>query len=74
VKGKTYFWCTHHTSPLWALHNPESFPNLYRLNPKYAELEAAHKAKGTDTEPTAADITLKGALAAMDNSDEELEE
>jgi hypothetical protein len=22
MNGKTYFWCTHHTNPMWALHNP----------------------------------------------------
>ncbi len=74
VKGKTYHWCTHHANPLWSLHNPDSFPNLCRLNPRYAELEAAHKAGGKAVEPTAEDITLQSALAAIDNSDSETEE
>jgi hypothetical protein len=71
VKGKTYHWCHHHANPLWALHNPDAFPNLCRLNPKYDELEAAHKARGKGNEPRAADMTLQGALAAIDNLDEE---
>jgi hypothetical protein len=57
MKGKTYHWCTHHTNPLWSLHNPDAFPNLCRLNPKYAELEAAHSKKGGN-EPAAEDMTL----------------
>ncbi len=28
VKGKTYYWCTYHANPLWALHNPNAFPNV----------------------------------------------
>jgi hypothetical protein len=75
VKGKTYYcWCTHHARPLWALHKPDGFPNLCRLNPKYAELEAAHKAGEKAGEPTAADMTLQRALAAIENSDSEVEE
>jgi hypothetical protein len=74
VKGKTYYWCTHHTNPLWALHNPDAFPNLCRLNPKYAELEAAHKGGGKAGEPTAGDITLQQALAAIETSDSDGEE
>ena len=74
VKGKTYHWCTHHTNPLWALHNPDAFPNLCRLNPKYTKLEAAHKAGEGGTEPTAESITLQSALAAIENSDSEAEE
>jgi hypothetical protein len=61
VKGKTYYWCTHHASPLWALHNPDGFPNLCRLHPKYAKLEAAHKAGERADEPTAANMTLQSA-------------
>ncbi len=45
VRGKTYNWCTHHSTPLWTLHNLDLFPNLCRYNPKYNELEAAWKAK-----------------------------
>jgi hypothetical protein len=74
VKGKTYHWCTHHANPLWSLHNPDSFPNLCRLNPRYDELEAAHKAGGKGSEPAAGDMTLQDALAAIDDSDCEAEE
>jgi hypothetical protein len=41
VKDKTYIWCTCHKQPQWTLHNPDSFPNLCKYHPKYAELEAA---------------------------------
>jgi hypothetical protein len=75
VKGKTYHWCTHHTTPLWTLHNPDSFPNLCRYNPKYAELEKAFSGGAGDSdgdkEPTAADMKLADALAAIQESDEE---
>jgi hypothetical protein len=75
VGGKTYYWCTHHTNPMWALHNPTAFPDLCRLHPKYKEMEAAHKAKkGGATggkDPTAADIQLSQAMAAIDESDSE---
>jgi hypothetical protein len=72
VQGKTYYWCTHHKNPMWALHNPNSFPNLCRGHPKFAEMEAAFKKKG-GSEPTASDITLQAALAALsdDESDGE---
>jgi hypothetical protein len=74
-KRKTYYWCMYHANPLWALHNPDSFPNLWRLSPKYAELEAAHKGGGKGSEPAAAgDMTLQDALAAFRNSDLEAEE
>jgi hypothetical protein len=74
VKGKTYHWCTHHASPLWSLHKPNAFPNLCRLNPRYAKLEAAHKGGGKGREPAAGDMTLQDALAAIDDSDCEVEE
>jgi hypothetical protein len=74
VKGKTYHWCTHHANPLWALHNPDAFPNMCRCNPKYDELENAHKAGEGGKEPTAEDITLQSALAAIEYSDSEAEE
>jgi hypothetical protein len=73
MNGKTYFWCTHHTNPMWALHNPTAFPDLCRLHPKYTEMEAAHKAKNQGAAagkvPTAADIQLSQALAAVEESD-----
>jgi hypothetical protein len=34
VNGKTYYWCTHHPTPMWALHNPDTYPNLCQLHPK----------------------------------------
>jgi hypothetical protein len=76
VKGKSYFWCTHHTNPMWALHNPDSFPNLCRLHPKFAELEAAWTSKGGSTAdskgaPTAADMKMERAMAAIQDSDDE---
>jgi hypothetical protein len=76
VKGKTYFWCTHHTNPMWALHNPDSFPNLCRLHPKFAELELAWTSKGgspTDSKgaPTAADMKMERAMAAIQDSDDD---
>jgi hypothetical protein len=75
LKCKTYHWCTHHTNPLWAFHNPDdAFPNLCCLSPKYAELETAHNKGGKGTEPTVEDITLQGTLAAIENSDSETEE
>jgi hypothetical protein len=70
MMGKMYYWCTHHPNPMWALHNPHSFPNLCRLHPKFAEMEATFKKKGSPREPTAADITLQAALAGIDESDE----
>jgi hypothetical protein len=78
VKGKTYFWCTHHTNPMWALHNPDNFPNLCRLHPKFTELEAAWEARAGATPPekpgyTARDIKLATALAAIQGSDSEEE-
>jgi hypothetical protein len=81
VKGKTYYWCTHHTTPLSTLHNPDAFPNLCCYNPKYAELESAWKRKiMVDTaaehkpEPTAQDMKLAEALAAIQESDSEAED
>jgi hypothetical protein len=75
MSGKTYYWCTHHTNPMWALHNPIAFPDLCRLYPKYKEMEAAHKAKKGGTAggkgPTAADIQLSQAMAAIDESESE---
>ncbi len=72
VKGKTYYWCTHHTTPLWTLHNPDAFPNLCRYNPKYDELESAWKTKTMvdaaaehKPAPTARDMKLAEALAAI---------
>jgi hypothetical protein len=55
-------------------HNPDAFPNLCRLNPKYANMEAAHNVGGKGTEQTAADMTLQRALVAIENSDLEAEE
>jgi hypothetical protein len=61
---------------MWALHNPTTFPDLCRLHPKDTEMEAAHKAKkrratgGKD--PTAADIQLSQAMAAIDDSASEV--
>jgi hypothetical protein len=43
-------------------YNPDTYPNLCRLHPKYKELEAAHKAKGGATEMTAKDIKINTAL------------
>jgi hypothetical protein len=78
VEGKTYFWCMHHTNTMWALHNPESFPNLCRLHPKFAKLEAAWTAKGGSPAdkgaPTAADMKLERAMAAIQDSDAELDD
>jgi hypothetical protein len=75
MNGKTYYWCTHHPNPMWALHNPTSFPDLCRLHPKYTEMEAAHKAKKqgatTDKDPMAADIKLSQAMAAIEDSGSE---
>jgi hypothetical protein len=75
MNGKTYYWFTHHTNPMWALHNPTAFPDLCRLHPKYTEMEAAHKAKkrggAGSKEPTAADIQLSQAMAAINNSETE---
>jgi hypothetical protein len=44
VKGKIYYWCTHHTNSMWALHNPNAFPNLCRLHLKYHALETVFNA------------------------------
>jgi hypothetical protein len=71
INGKTYYWCTHHPTPMWALHNPDTYPNLCRLQPKYKELEAAHKAKGGTTEMTANDIKINTALQAIEDSDDD---
>jgi hypothetical protein len=75
VKGKTYYWCTHHPNQMWALHNPTAFPDLCRLHPKYVEMEAAHKAKkqggAGGKELTAADIQLSQAMAAIEGSGSE---
>ena len=76
VNGKTYYWCTHHKSPMWALHNPDSFPDLCPLHPKYSEMEAAFRNKSrsagnADVDHTAGDMKLQGALAAIQDSDME---
>jgi glucan-binding YG repeat protein len=75
INGKTYFWCTHHTNPMWALHNLTAFPDLCRLHPKYTEMEAAHKAKkrgaAAGKEPTVAGIQLSQAMAAINDSGSE---
>jgi hypothetical protein len=60
---------------MWALHNPHSFPNLCRSNPRFAELEAAHKqAQRASGEPTTGDITLQTALADIQESESESDE
>jgi hypothetical protein len=67
-KGKTYNWCTNHKCPQWALHNPNSFPNLCKFHLKYDEMKKAWKARGGDLSsdtPTAADIQLQSALACI---------
>jgi hypothetical protein len=79
VKGKSYYWCTNHLTPLWTLHNPSSFPNLCRYHPKYAELETEWKARkgagaSNKADPTAADMKLADALAAIQESDSETED
>jgi hypothetical protein len=60
---------------MWALHNPTAFPDLCRLHPKYKEMEAAHKAKkggaAGNKDPTAANIQLSQAMAAIDESESE---
>jgi hypothetical protein len=51
-------------------HNPDSFPNLCKYHPKYAELEAAWKAGSNSTgAATAEDIKLEPVLAAIQNSE-----
>jgi hypothetical protein len=73
--GKTYHWCTHHPSPMWALHNPESFPNLCRLHPKFTELEAAYlQSPPVRKDPTAADMVLQSAMAEIQDSDSDGED
>jgi hypothetical protein len=67
VKGRTCYWCTHHMDPMWALNNPDAFPNMCQLNPKYTEMEAAFNAQGSNQ--TAEDIKLQYALAAFQESD-----
>ncbi len=75
VNGKDYFWCTRHKQPQWTLHNPDSFPNLGKFHPKYAELEAAWKAGSDSTgTATAEDIKLESALAAIQDSESESED
>jgi hypothetical protein len=80
VKGKTYFWCTHHANPMWALHNPEAFPNLCRLHPKYHALQTVYNAgkdkvkEQGEKKPTAGSMTLEEALAAIEESDLEGEQ
>jgi hypothetical protein len=64
---------------MWAQHNPDSFPNLCRLHPKFAELEAAWTAKGgapaeSKGTPTAADMKMEQAMAAIQDSDTESED
>jgi hypothetical protein len=72
MNGKTYYWCTHHPTPMWTLHNPDTYPNLCRLHPKYKELEAANKAKGGAKEMTADDIKINSALQAIEDSADDL--
>jgi hypothetical protein len=76
INGKTYYWCTHHTNPMWALHNPTPFPDLCRLHPKYTEMEVAHKAKKRGAtggkDPTAVDIQLSQAMATIGDSGSEV--
>jgi hypothetical protein len=75
VKGKDCFWCTRHKQPQWTLHNPDSFPNLCKYDPKYAELEAAWKASSNNAgEALADDIKLESALAAIQDSESESED
>jgi hypothetical protein len=75
ANGKDYFWCTRHKQPQWTLHNPDSFPNLCKYHPKYAELEAAWKAGSDSTgAATAEDIKLELALAAIQDSESESED
>jgi hypothetical protein len=75
VKDKTYFWCTHHKQHQWTLHNPDSFPNLCKYHPKYAELEAAWKAGNSKNgNATAEDIKLESALATIQDSESERED
>jgi hypothetical protein len=75
MRGKTYHWCTHHPQPMWALHSPESFPNLCRLHPKFAELEAAYlRSPPMKTDPTAGDMVLQSAMAAIQDSDSDGED
>jgi hypothetical protein len=79
MKGKTYYWCTHHTNPMWALHSPDAFPNLYRLHPKYHALETVYnaskdKVREQDYKPMAGDMSLEEALAAIQESDSEEEQ
>ncbi len=80
VKGKTYFWCTHNTNPMWALHNPDAFPNLCRLHPKYTELERAWKSASGSTsydnksKMSANNMKLKMAMASIQDSGSEEED
>jgi hypothetical protein len=79
VKGKTYYWCTHHTNPMWALHSPDCFPNLCRLHPKYSELERAWKASdGAGPQDkqmmSANDMKLKMAMQSIQDSGSEEED
>lgn len=48
-----------------ALHNPDEFPNLCRLHPKYAEMEAAHNGRaGTQgSDKKAGTLALWGIMA-----------
>jgi hypothetical protein len=67
VKGRTYYWCTHHRNPMWAFPNPDAFPNMSQLNPNNTEMEGAFNAQGGGQ--TAEDIKLQDALAAIKDSD-----
>jgi hypothetical protein len=64
---------------MWALHNPDAFPNLCRLHPKYHALETVFnagkdKVKAQQAKPTAGDMTLEDALAAIEDSESEEEQ
>jgi hypothetical protein len=54
---------------------PHRISHLCRLHPKYTEMEAAHTAKkqgaAGSKAPTAANIQLSQALAAVEESDSE---
>jgi hypothetical protein len=76
VKGKTYYWCTNHEHPQWAIHNPDSFPNLCKRHPNYSTMEAAWTASGGSDAPdgkkkgvSASDIQLDSALAEIEGSE-----
>jgi hypothetical protein len=72
ANGKTYYWCTQHPTLMWALHNPDTYPNLCRLHPKYKELEATHTAKGGAKMMTVGDIKIHLALQTIEDSNDDL--